>query len=147
MPARNTITYLQEHGIHPSIQRIAIMEYLLKHRTHPSVEAVYASLHPKMPTLSRTTVYNTLKLFARCGAVRMLTIDEHNVCFDGDMQPHAHFLCRVCGRIYDVPLQAEPVPLPDLGDYDLEELHYYYKGVCPSCKMRQAEGNSQSAPG
>ncbi|KAA6327046.1 hypothetical protein EZS27_023930, partial [termite gut metagenome] len=37
----------------------------------------------------------------------MLTIDEKNVCFDADILPHAHFLCKKCGKIYDVPIKEQ----------------------------------------
>ena len=58
------INTLVKYGIHPSVQRIAIMDYLIKHRTHPTVDEVYTALSDEIPTLSKTTVYNTLKLFA-----------------------------------------------------------------------------------
>lgn len=52
---------LQGHNIKPSVQRIAIMKYLMEHRTHPTVDEIYTALSPTIPTLSKTTVYNTLK--------------------------------------------------------------------------------------
>ncbi len=75
---------LLEHNIKPSMQRIAIMNYLMEHRTHPSADEIYTALSPSMPTLSKTTVYNTLRLFSEQGAAQMLTIDERNTNFDGD---------------------------------------------------------------
>ena len=81
------IKILQHYGIHPSVQRIAIMDYLLKHRTHPTVDEVYVALYKDIPTLSKTTVYNTLRLFSEQGAALMLTIDERKICFDGDITP------------------------------------------------------------
>ena len=51
---------LLKYSIKPSMQRIAIMEYLMEHRTHPSADEIYTALSPSMPTLSKTTVYNTL---------------------------------------------------------------------------------------
>lgn len=62
--------------------------------THPTVEDVYAGLCSKMPTLSRTTVYNTLRLLSEHNAARMITIDEHRVCYDGNTGPHVHFYCK-----------------------------------------------------
>ena len=59
---------LLEHNIKPSMQRIAIMEYLMNHPIHPSADDIYTALSPSMPTLSKTTVYNTLKLFSEQGA-------------------------------------------------------------------------------
>jgi len=69
---------LMDHGVKPSVQRIAIMDYLLKNRTHPTAEEIYSALVNLIPTLSKTTVYNTLKLFVEQGAALMLTIDEKN---------------------------------------------------------------------
>ena len=93
---------LLEHNIKPSMQRIAIMEYLMNHPIHPSADDIYTALSPSMPTLSKTTVYNTLRLFSEQGAALMLTIDEKNTNFDADTSVHSHFLCRYCGHIYDL---------------------------------------------
>lgn len=131
----NVYNHLIGYNIKPSVQRIAVMDYLLKHRTHPSVEEIYSALSGDMPTLSKTTVYNTLKLFAEQGAAQMLTIDEKNVCFDGDTSLHAHFLCKRCGKIYDLPI---PEPMKEtlesnIEGHSVDELHYYYKGTCKNC--------------
>ena len=132
----NAYEYLLSYHIKPSVQRIAIMDYLLKHHTHPCIDEIYMALCPDIPTLSKTTVYNTLKLFVEHGAARMLTIDERNVCFDGDTSVHAHFQCKVCGKITDIPLSLEePEDMKHLREkgYQIEEIHRYYKGVCPNC--------------
>lgn len=76
----NVYEYLLSYNIKPSVQRIAIMDYLLKHHTHPCIDEIYLALCKDIPTLSKTTVYNTLKLFIEHGAARMLTIDERNAC-------------------------------------------------------------------
>lgn len=132
----NVYEYLLSYQIKPSVQRIAIMDYLLKHHTHPSIDEIYMALCQDIPTLSKTTVYNTLKLFVEHGAARMLTIDERNACFDGDISIHAHFQCKACGRIVDVPLLTEePEEMKRLKaqGFQIEEMHRYYKGVCPDC--------------
>lgn len=126
---------LLEYQIRPSQQRVAIMDYLMQHLTHPSADEIYRALSPSMPTLSRTTVYNTLKLFNDQGAVQMLTIDEKNACFDGDVSSHTHFLCKRCGRIYDMPVrevEGEAERLRGQG-HVVTETHIYYKGLCKSC--------------
>lgn len=123
---------LLDHNIKPSMQRISIMEYLMTHRTHPSAEEIYTALSPSMPTLSKTTVYNTLKLFAENGAALMLTIDERNANFDGDTSLHAHFLCRDCGKIYDLEC-PESMNQKAIEGHQISEFHAYYKGSCKSC--------------
>jgi Fur family ferric uptake transcriptional regulator/Fur family peroxide stress response transcriptional regulator len=125
------------HGIKPSLQRIAIMDYLLEHYTHPTADEIYTALSPSMPTLSKTTIYNTLKLFSEQGVVQMLTIDEKNLCFDGNLSPHAHFLCKNCGKIYDVmnreEFGQETKEIANAPGYKITEIHHYYKGICKNC--------------
>lgn len=138
---KKALECLQAHNIHPSVQRIAVMEYLLNHHTHPTVEDIYTELHPQIPTLSRTTVYNTLKLFASQGAATMLTIDEKRACYDSVLTPHAHFICRKCGHIYDVDLKdtGNQVHTSELPAGHVEEEHVYYKGICKHCLAKEAE--------
>lgn len=68
--------HLTDHGVKPSIQRLAIMKYLMEHRTHPTADMIFNDLYKEIPTLSKTTVYNTLKLLTEHGAVRTIGIDE-----------------------------------------------------------------------
>ena len=131
-----TYDYLLSFNVKPSVQRLAIMDYLLTHRTHPSIEEIYLALCDDIPTLSKTTVYNTLKLFVEHGAAQMLTIDEHNVCFDGDLSLHAHFLCKSCNKIFDLPAPKEDELFSKMQNegFQVEATDYYYRGICPSCK-------------
>ncbi len=127
--------YLENCGIKPSLQRIAIMEYLMENRIHPTAEEIYNALYVKIPTLSRTTVYNTLKLFTEQKAVVALGIDDKNVRFDIETSCHAHFQCCICHRIFDVPMADKKLlQQKHLGDLTVTETHLYYKGYCPQCK-------------
>ncbi len=139
----NVYEYLLSFQIKPSVQRIAIMDYLLKHKTHPSIDEIYMALCKEIPTLSKTTVYNTLKLFIEHGAAKMLTIDEHNACFDGDLSAHAHLQCKVCGKIFDLPLQerSEEIKRMEANGFIVEEVHCYYKGICPDCRDKKTNKN------
>lgn len=123
---------LNECGIKASVQRVEIMDYLLSNLTHPSPEQIYADLSKQMPTLSKTTVYNTLKLLVQNGAVTMLDIDSTMLHFDGDITPHAHFLCKQCNSIYDLPLTLD-LTLKS-SEHEVEESLLYYKGTCKKCK-------------
>ncbi len=133
--------YLQSYQIKPSVQRIAIMDYLLTHKTHPSIDEIYMALCKDIPTLSKTTVYNTLKLFVEQGAATMLTIDEKNACFDSETAPHAHFLCRQCGKIFDMPYCHDAVKNQvetDMDGFKVDEVHQYFKGICPHCAVKES---------
>ncbi|HEY9551885.1 MAG TPA: Fur family transcriptional regulator [Prevotella sp.] len=128
---------LMKCGVRPSSQRIAIMDYLLTHYTHPTVEDVYQGLCGQIPKLSRTTVYNTLRLFSDHHVAQMITIDEHHVCYDGNIQPHVHFYCKNCGKVIDLfdedaPAVAAPKCMPN--GCVVDEMQLYYKGVCADCR-------------
>lgn len=127
-------------GVRPSMQRIAIMEYLMTHHTHPTVEEVYQGICNDIRTLSRTTVYNTLRLFSEHNAAQMITIDEHRVCYDGDIRPHVHFYCRNCGRVYDffeeeMPAMAKP---KQVNGHVVDDVQLYYKGICKECNSNKS---------
>ena len=136
-----TYDYLVSYNIKPSVQRLAIMDYLLTHKTHPAIEEIYQALSDDIPTLSKTTVYNTLKLFVEHGAAQMLTIDEHSSCYDADTQTHAHFLCKRCNKIFDIPALhvEENVSALSVEGFQIEQVHQYFRGVCPACVEAENE--------
>ena len=129
---REAIKRLEAHNIRPSAQRISIMEYLLTHRTHPTVDTIYNDLVEKMPTLSKTTIYNTLKLLEEQKAIMELTIDKKTVHYDGMTMPHSHFMCKKCGKIIDIPLPEMDCEKKDC-DYVVDEAEVYYRGYCKDC--------------
>jgi Fur family ferric uptake transcriptional regulator/Fur family peroxide stress response transcriptional regulator len=126
---------LLEFSIKPSVQRIAIMEYLMENPTHPTADTIFNDLYPSIPTLSKTTVYNTLKLLEEQGAIQSINIDEKNVRYDADISPHAHFKCKQCGCLHDFPLKDSSFfEFKDSGNFILTEYQVYYKGYCNNCK-------------
>jgi len=127
--------YLLNHLIKPSVQRTAVMEFLLNNRIHPTVDEIYIALSPNMPTLSKTTVYNTLNLFVEKGAVRVLTLDEKNARYDVDISAHAHFICRVCSAVYDIfDVKPEVFQLPESKEFKIEAVEISYMGICGKCR-------------
>ena len=141
MDTISTYDYLLQHQVKPSVQRIAVMEYLRNHRTHPTADEIYVNVLNDIPTLSKTTVYNTLRLLVEHRAARMLTIDEHNVCFDAEVEPHAHFLCTSCGRVYDLPtVEVAGVTTGMLpGGHKAVDADIYYRGTCCQCLGKEQE--------
>lgn len=128
--------HLMAHNIKPSLQRIAIMKFLLEHPVHPSVDKIYSALSDEIPTLSRTTVYNTLRILEENDALVTLNIDSNSVRYDGNILPHAHFICRVCGNIHDTQLPPSLLDkIPGMEDFKVEAIKLYYKGVCDKCQQ------------
>lgn len=86
-----------------SRKRDAILSCIRAARRHPSAEWIYDQLKPEIPDLSRGTVYRNLRIFLEEGLVASVGVVEGLERFDGDVSPHAHFICRQCGEILDLP--------------------------------------------
>ncbi|MBS4538241.1 transcriptional repressor [Clostridium sp. D2Q-11] len=129
----NVSEYLKEHGIKPSLQRIKIYEYLVENKNHPTVEKIYNDLIDEIPTLSKTTVYNTFNLFMEKNILTMITIEENETRYDADTTFHGHFKCNKCGEVYD--FQVEKVQLKEdiLEGFEINQRHLYFKGKCKRC--------------
>ena len=132
---------LQETGIRPSKQRLAILDWLINHPIHPTVEDVYQGLYKQISTLSRTTVYNPLRTLSEKRAAQMIPIDEHRVCYDGNPKSHVHFFCKKCGRVID--LMNEDAPQLQYETYIdgnlVQEQQLYYKGICADCAAKKEQ--------
>lgn len=121
---------LKNNDIKPSLQRIQIFQYLLQAKNHPSVDMIYNDLQSQIPTLSKTTVYNTLKIFTQKKLVNEIVEGKENR-YDAISEPHGHFKCIKCSNIYDFEYDFE---LKELKDFDIELIQFYVKGICKNCK-------------
>ena len=133
MASNNVSQYLQENQIKPSVQRLKIFEFLMNTKEHPTVETIYSSLSDKIPTLSKTTVYNTLKLFVGRGIVNIVNIEDNETRYDWDTSFHGHFKCNICGKVSDFNIDSSKVNYSELEGYQINESHYYLKGICKTC--------------
>ncbi len=133
MQAKEIEKYLESHGIKPSYHRMRILTYLAEKKNHPSADQIYQDLHKEIPTLSKTTVYNTLKLFFEKGAAIQILINENETRYDADISRHGHFECLNCRQIFDLRMDDSEVHLQELTGYQVMESHFYFKGLCPSC--------------
>lgn len=124
---------LKEKDIALSHQRLKVLEYLLTNQEHPTVEQIYSDLQEEISTLSKTTVYNTLALFADAGIVRILTIENNETRYDIITENHGHFKCKVCGTIYNFRIDIEGIDFEHLNDFAISEKNVYFKGICPKC--------------
>lgn len=100
----NLAALLQERDIKPSYPRIKVLEYLVTKKNHPTVDLMYQELVKEMPTLSKTTVYNTLSLLLKASLVRVINIEDNETRYDATMSDHGHFKCETCGKIFDFPV-------------------------------------------
>ncbi len=125
---------LVEKGVKPSIQRLKILEVLLK-EGHPSVDDIYRALIDEIPTLSKTTVYNTLNLFLEKRIAQSFTVaGDNELRYEYLNSPHAHFKCIKCGKIYDLELDCDVFKKKEINGFKINKALVYFEGICKRCQ-------------
>ena len=74
-----TTQMLEQHGIKPSAQRLAVADFVLHTDEHPTAERVLREAKSRCPMVSRATVYNTLNLLTKKGLLRQHFLGEGSV--------------------------------------------------------------------
>ena len=83
-------------------KRTAILSFLRQTKDHPSAEMVFNHLKQEIPDLSLGTVYRNLALFKEQGLITSLGTVKGVERFDGNTEPHVHFICTECGCVQDI---------------------------------------------
>lgn len=126
---------LREAELKLTQQRFAVLEYLTRAEGHPTAEQIGAALNRRFPQASRATVYNTLNALRDVGLVREVRLADAVARYESNLDPHHHFVCRVCGRLEDVPAGAfnPPPPRAIAGGHRVETCEIVLRGVCAAC--------------
>lgn len=125
----------KNHGLRASEQRIAIYRFLYHNRIHPNAIEIFEHLKTQHPSLSLTTIYNTMKIFEEYGLVTVLMTEENEQRYDINTDGHAHFICRKCGKLTDIFTErAATYSIPQ--GYILEKTQVTLQGLCAECSMK-----------
>jgi Fe2+ or Zn2+ uptake regulation protein len=125
----DVIKILQDSGIQPSAQRIAVAEYVLTTDEHPSADQVFAKVSSHFPMISRATIYNTLNLFVEKGLLRQLHINPTCVVFDPNLERHHHFIDEETGAIKDIAgPQLKVSNLGSLQEFEITDYQVVLRG-------------------
>jgi len=130
---KSVIAVLKEHNIAPSMQRVKILEYLQNYKTHPTADMIHKALVIDMPTLSKTTVYNTLKTFIDKGILVPLSLFSNEVRYEYNTSPHIHLKCIKCNKIYDLDETYDRYEDNLIDGHKIIEHHINLKGICKNC--------------
>jgi Fur family peroxide stress response transcriptional regulator len=131
------VEQLHRVGLKATGPRLMILEAIEKHLHHPTVEEIYSSLLDDHPTLSLSTVYETLDVFIRNGLCRRVTGAGDRMRVDGTPQDHDHAICQSCGTIFDIDRQTYPLPPPPVQLPDglvVKGLRLEYDVICSPCR-------------
>lgn len=124
---------LREANISPSYTRVLIFDYLKTNHNHPNVDEIYKALSKKLPTLSKTTVYNVLKLFIEKDIARKVTISSSEDKYELAYEDHSHFKCEICNKLYDIPLVKTEYNIETLEGFKVNNKEVLLSGICKNC--------------
>ena len=129
------ISILKDKDITPSYTRIKIYDYLAKDKIHPTVDEIFIDLLELLPSLSKTTVYNTLKLFVEKGLIKAVNLYDNKMRYELIRSKHGHFKCDLCAKVYDVPMEISLELPEELKGTIINESHHLITGTCSQCLL------------
>ena len=97
---------LEKSSLKPTKQREHIFSLILNKKDHPTADEIYTRSRETMPSISLATIYNCLETLVESGLIRQVNFERESTRYCPNLKPHAHFLCKDTGTIYDVDLPA-----------------------------------------
>jgi len=103
---------------------------------HPTAEQVFGYVSRRCPTIGKATVYRNLSRMVEAGEILSVNNLVGPARYDRKLDEHCHFVCRVCGRIFDVSGDFDAIRagagIPD--GFDVEVYNVSFDGICRNCK-------------
>lgn len=127
------VNELKNKNIRLSHQRLKVLEYLNNNKTHPTVDEIFKDLQKEIPTLSKTTIYNTLNALVDSDLVKVLTIEDNEARYDSTTKDHGHFKCSSCKKIFDFQIDFDSLEIKELDNFKIHNKDMYFKGLCSNC--------------
>lgn len=126
--------HLSGQGIKPSVYRLKIFHYLITRKTHPTAEEIFNHLKKDLPSISRATVYNTVRLFEDKRIIQSIKIEKKEARFDATATRHGHFRCSKCGKIFDVDI--DNLKVKGVDGFEIEKWQLNLEGKCRQCREK-----------
>jgi Fur family peroxide stress response transcriptional regulator len=105
--------------------------------THPSADMVHEMLHDDHPDISLATVYRNLSLFKKQGLIQSVATVSGTERFDGNPNPHVHFICSNCDAVMDFHQVDMPLALGSQAEKDtgcrISSCQLTFTGLCGNC--------------
>jgi Fur family peroxide stress response transcriptional regulator len=137
-------------GLKATGPRVMLLTALEQDHSHPTAEQLYENLRLDHPSLSLSTVYQTLDAFLRTGLCRRVSDTGDCLRVDGTPQNHDHAICRICGTIFDIDRQFFPRPTPPAllpHGLTVTGVRVEYEVICASCHASLTMVEDAALPG
>jgi Fur family transcriptional regulator, stress-responsive regulator len=128
---------LRGAGLRVTAPRLATLDAVAEH-PHADAETIARAVRGRLGTVSRQAVYDVLRALSDAELLRRVSVGSRSMQYELHQHDnHHHLVCRVCGRLEDVPcaIGESPclVPHDDHG-FEIEVADVVYRGVCSDCR-------------
>ena len=125
-------------------KRNAILTCLRSTHAHPSAETLHEMLQSQHPDISLATVYRNLALFKQQGLATSVATVKGVERFDGNTDPHVHFICTDCDAVIDLHQLQTPQALQSEAEAciggKVGTCQLSFTGQCRTCLEKSLQG-------
>ena len=124
-------TILQNSNLKSTPQRLAILKTIQKYG-HICIDDIYNEIKPNFPSISLATIYKNIHTLKDENILSEIHLQNRKSQFEITKQPHGHFVCKKCGKVYDFEIINNCKPNLDNID-KIEDSEVYLYGICKNC--------------
>ena len=110
-----------------------VLQVLSSEKVHLTAEEILDQLDD----VGRATVYRALDRLCEEGIINRLSLESGTSVYEYVRKPHMHFVCRKCGKLYDIP-----VPMTDIleqtaagSGHTVQKIDVTAYGICTACQQ------------
>lgn len=136
---KKIVDALRNQGYKATPQRIAIAQTVLRSKNHPSAETIHEEVLRIHPTVSLSTVYNTLHILMDMNFLNEL-IFSGTTRYDPNVSLHINMICNQCGKIIDVEdpsLEESITNIAKKKGFKITGQRVDIYGVCKPCQRHE----------
>jgi Fe2+ or Zn2+ uptake regulation protein len=127
-------------GLRLTPQRDILLRVLSAAKGHPTADDLVQQVRKVLPSVSHATVYRNVQELVRAGLVGTLERAGGAVQFEINTEDHHHFVCRDCGRVWDIYLAKVGVRVDrrrsSLDGFRIDRRDIQLHGLCARCAGR-----------
>ena len=95
---------LHRNGRRLTSQRMIVFQALMALKGHVTADEVYQTVLPRLPSITRATVYRNLEVLRDEGLISGTDLGQGSMLFEAQNKDHHHHLvCLKCRHIQKVP--------------------------------------------
>jgi Fe2+ or Zn2+ uptake regulation protein len=125
-------------GLRLTPQREVLLRALSETMGHPTADDLVRKVRRVLPSVSHATVYRNVQELVREGLIGTLERAGGAVQFEVNPEDHHHFVCRSCGRVWDVYLDEVGITVDrrrsQLKGFRIDRREVQLHGLCSRCR-------------